>query len=123
MKSILFGLLAIQFTSCAFIYSGNNERKTQTKLVQKINAKAKDFAKCAKESDIFKKLEMSRVPVTLYLEIEKSGSLSKFQLDNKNYPSEFIDCVFNTVELIQFPKLESHDLIKLEQPFVFSSKS
>lgn len=109
-------------TSCANIFSGNKERKLQTEVISKINEKIPDFSKCAKATDVFSALNKKRIRVVLHLDIKPTGLVEKFKLDNTNYPENFTNCFFNTVELIQFPKFDSHELLKIEQPFVFTKK-
>ena len=119
MKYIISIILLANLSSCAFIYSGNKQRKEQTEIIRLIKEKNRDFAQCAKKTDIFKQLDQKRVPV----EVNKDAVLEKFKLDDKKYPGEFTDCLFDVVELIQFPKSTEFELIKVEQPFIFKAKN
>lgn len=115
-------LTVLLLSSCAQIFSGNKERKLQTEILARINEKAPSFGQCAKKSAVFDKLDKKRIRVVLFLNIKPNGSVEKFKLDGNNYPEDFTNCFFQTVELIQFPKFDSHELIKIEQPFVFNKK-
>lgn len=117
---LIFMLFLI--SSCSFIYSGNKERKLQTKIVSKITEKASKFGQCAKKTKLFDELDQKRVRVVLFLDINANGAVEKFKLDGNDYPEPFTSCVFETVELINFPRFDSHEVIKVEQPFVFSKK-
>lgn len=109
-------------TSCSFIYSGNKERKLQTKIVSQITEKASKFGQCATNTKLFDELDKKRVRVVLFLDINSNGAVEKFKLDGNEYPEPFTNCVFQTIELISFPKFDSHEVLKVEQPFVFSKK-
>ena len=108
--------------SCAFIYSGNKERKLQTEIIRLITAKNSDYAKCAKNFKIFKHFDEKRIRIVLYVDINIQGNIEKFKLDDRSYPEEFTNCIFQNVELIKFPKNEEHQLVKIEQAFIFTKK-
>ncbi len=100
----------------------DRQRKIQTEIVSRLSAQSARFAKCAKEADLFKKLKQDRIRVTLHLSINAQGQIEKFKLDDKDYPDTFSECVFKIADVIHFPKIEDHELIELEQPFIFSKK-
>ncbi|MBD65006.1 MAG: hypothetical protein CME62_07350 [Halobacteriovoraceae bacterium] len=106
--------------SCAFIYSGSKDREIQTQLHQILAEKSSDFAKCAKSSEIFEHFKSQRVTTTLFLDINPQGQLDKFKLDDKEYPDSFVNCVFDIVELLEFPRFDEQEVIELEQPFAFT---
>ena len=120
----LIGLLLLNLilTGCAFMRESGEHRHLQTEILNKITSKNKQFASCARNSDIYKALGASRVRVVLSLNINKHGELEKFQLDDQSYPMEFSDCVFETLELISFPSNKLDKMIEVEQPFIFSKK-
>lgn len=107
---------------CAFMRESGKHREIQTEILNNITSKSSDFAKCAEISDVYKALNQDRIRVVLYLNIDKTGELEKFQLDEQEYPAKFADCIFETLELINFPSNSDHDLIEVEQPFIFSKK-
>lgn len=115
---VLLGLIS----SCANIFSGNPERKLQTQVHAQINEKASQFRQCALDHKLFKAINSNRVRMVLFLDINSKGGVEKFKLDNAKYSEKFTDCIFNTVELISFPKFDSHEIISVEQPFIFSKK-
>lgn len=115
-------LIGIFFTSCAFMRESGEHRSLQTEILNKITSKSSEFAVCAKNGKIYQKLGRSRVRVVLHINIDSHGVLEKFQLDDKEYPSEFADCVFQTLELISFPSNKENKLVDIEQPFIFSKK-
>jgi len=115
-------LLVFLLTSCAFIFNGNKERKLQTQIHAQISEKAAEFRQCAVQNQLFKQFDKKRIRVVLFLEISANGAVEKFKLDDSKYPEKFTDCIFNTIELIAFPKFDSHELLTIEQPFIFSKK-
>jgi hypothetical protein len=122
MKRISLLLFFVLANSCAFIYTGNSERELQTKIHAKITEKAPRFRQCALDSKLFTQLNNKRVRIVLFLEISPAGAVEKFKLDKTEYPEKFSNCIFNTIELIAFPKFDSHEILKIEQPFIFSKK-
>lgn len=98
------------------------DRKIQTEILSKISLKASELAYCAKKSDLFKKFKRDRIRVVMYLSINSEAQVEKFKLDDKPYPEDFANCAFNIIDLIAYPRVKSHELIEVEQPFIFSKK-
>ena len=123
MNKILMIILASAFLgSCAFMRESGKHRNLQTQILSSITSKSSEFAKCAERSDLYQKLGDERIRVILTLNISKRGDLEKFQLDDKDYPGEFTDCIFGILELINFPSNEEGRLVEIEQPFIFSKR-
>ena len=97
-------------------------RDLQSQIYNSISSKNEDFGKCAERSQLYKKLKQDRIRVVLSLDINYNGELEKFQLDDKDYPSDFSDCVFGVLELVNFPKNSQKRIIEVEQPFIFSKR-
>ncbi len=119
---ILTLILTILLSSCSIFKDRSRERKIQTDIISRLNQKADQYAKCAKENKVFQKLKQERLRVILHLSINAQGQIEKFKLDNKPYPNNFSECIFKITDTINFPKIENHELIDLEQPFIFSKK-
>lgn len=117
---IIIGLISI--SSCSVMRESGKHREVKTKILKKIAEKRSSFAKCGRDSDIYKYFESNRVKVILYLNIDDKGQLAQFRLDNRTYPEIFSECLFDVVELISFPKNNEYKVIHVEQPFIFSKK-
>lgn len=115
-------LILLILGGCSLFSKNSRERKIQTTIIKSISSKSKQLSKCAKDSSLFTELDKTRVRVVLHLAINSQGQIEKFKLDNKNYPEDFSECVFKIVDLIVFPKIKNHEVIELEQPFIFSKK-
>lgn len=115
-------ILSLVLSSCSLFKQNTADRELQTKIIKNINAKTGQFAKCAKKTKLFKTLGKERVRTVIYLSLNKSGNVETFKLDDQAYPQDFSECVYEVVELIIFPRNKKHDLIEIEQPFIFSKK-
>jgi hypothetical protein len=122
MKKIITLLSLIALQSCSIIKNNSQERKIQSKIVNTLNSQSPKLSACAKKANVFKVFNQNRIRVVLYLTIDAKGSLRKFKLDDKIYPDEFANCVFQVVDLSIFPKSEKSQHIEIEQPFIFSEK-
>ena len=107
-------------TSCSTIVERNKKRALQSDIIRSLNSQNKTFSRCAKATNIFDHFKKERVRVEIQLTLNAKGQIDKFQLDDQNYPNDFVDCLFQTVDLIIFPKLESNEIIELNQPMIFS---
>lgn len=116
MKFLALALLV----SCSSFELRNEERTLQSKMIRALNEKTPQFAQCAKNHNLFSSLKKERVRVELLLNIGSKGRVDRFQIDNKPYPSDFVDCMFKTSEEIEFPKLKSGETVQLTQPFIFT---
>ena len=67
-------------------------------------------------------MKQERIRVVITLAINSNGEVEKFKLDKVTYPNGLSECFFTTIDLIAFPKFESHDLVELDQPIIFSKK-
>ena len=119
---ILSVILVFLLSSCSLFSGRERERKIQTEIISRLNAKSAQFASCAKQTKIFDHFKQQRVRVVLHLSINSEGQIEKFKLDGKDYPNEFSECIYQIADLIRFPKVDNHELIELEQPFIFSKK-
>lgn len=108
------------FISCSLVPNRARERQIQTEILANLTEKSENFSSCVKSNDLFNKLNTKRIRVVLELSIDSNGQVSKFKLDDQKYPNEFSECIFNTVDTIIFPKVKNHEVIELQQPFVFS---
>ncbi len=121
MKKVLSLIILIFIsTSCSTIKERNKKRSLQSETIRSLTAKNVTFGKCAKAADIFGHFKKERIRVELQLTLNEKGQIDKFQLDDKNYPNAFVDCLFQTVDLIIFPKLGANEVIQLNQPMIFS---
>ncbi len=114
--------LILIVNSCSLFPKRTRERKIQSDIVSRISSKVKKLSRCSKSAKIFKHLNADRVRVVLYLSINSQGHIEKFKLDDKAYPEKFANCVFKVLDLISFPEIKNHEIIELEQPFIFSKK-
>lgn len=122
IQKICYLTLTFLFISCSIFPHRARERKIQSDIVSKISGKAPNLSACAKKHKIFDHLKQERIRVVLYLSINNKGLVEKFKLDEKEYSESFTECMFKVVDLISFPKIKNHELIELEQPFIFSKK-
>lgn len=122
MKIIIHTLFLFCFFSCSSFKERDKKRDIQSNILRALNAKVTDFSKCAKVTDIFSILKQNRVRVELNLTLNNKGQVENFQLDNKQYPDKFVECLFQTIDLIIFPALEPSEVIQLIQPMIFSAK-
>ncbi len=113
--------LVLILSSCSLFLS-KRERVIQTEILQKLAQKGSQLAQCAKENKLFEKYDSDRVRVVMFLSINSEKQLEKFKLDKPDYPEEFVNCAFQVVDLISYPKIENHELLEIEQPFIFSKK-
>jgi hypothetical protein len=114
-------IVLLFLTSCS-LFMSQRERLIQTEIISKISAKAPLLAKCAKQSQLFEKFQQDRVRVVMTLTINSDQQIERFSLDRTDYPEDFSNCAFQIVDLIAYPSIENHELIKVEQPFIFSKK-
>lgn len=121
-KIIIHTILAISLISCSTFKERDKKRKIQSNILRSLNDKVPEFSKCAKVTDIFTILDKKRVRVELNLSLNHKGQVENFQLDNKQYPDKFVECLFETIDLIIFPALEPNEVIQLVQPMIFSEK-
>lgn len=98
------------------------ERVIQTEILQKLSQNAPQLAECAKRNKLFEAVGSERVRVVMHLSINSDRQVEKFKLDNPSYPETFVNCAFQVVDLISFPQIENHELLEVEQPFIFSKK-
>lgn len=111
----IFGLLA-----CADLSGRSEKQRIQSEINEALHAKSKEISQCLKTHDIFKKLGSNRLRLDVHLTISQEGRMEKFSLENdKNYPTQFVDCLFNVLDSTQFPKLNEGESIELSQPFIF----
>lgn len=122
MKKISLLLILLTLQSCSIIKSNSQERKIQSEIVNTLNSQSPKFSSCARKANVFKIFNQNRIRVVLYLTIDAKGTLRKFKLDDKIYPDDFANCVFQVVDLSIFPKSEKDQHIEIEQPFIFSEK-
>lgn len=124
MNRILAKLITILIliSSCTIFPERARERKIQSEIVSKLTNKSKKFSKCSRRSKIFNHFDSDRIRVVLHLSINSKGNVERFKLDDKNYPEKFANCIFKIVDLIKFPKIKNHEIIELEQPFIFSKE-
>lgn len=122
MKYIIHIFLGFSLISCSTFKERDKKREIQSNILRALNAKVSDFSKCAKATDIFSVLNNKRVRVELNLTLNHKGQVENFQLDNKQYPDKFVECLFETIDLIIFPALEPNEIIQLTQPMIFSEK-
>jgi hypothetical protein len=122
MKIIIHTLLVFCFFSCSSFKERDKKREIQSNTLRALNSKVKDFSECAKVTDIFTILKLKRVRVVLNLTLNSKGQVENFQLDNQQYPDKFVECLFQTIDLIIFPALEPNEVIQLVQPMIFSEK-
>lgn len=120
MKAIFLGLLL--FTSCSLIPERSRERQIQTDIIASLTEKSSQFANCVSDNKLFDKFNVKRIRIVLFLSIDSNGQVEKFRLDEQKYPNEFSECMFKVVDTTVFPKIKSHEIIELEQPFIFSKK-
>ena len=109
-------------TSCSLFPLRQRDREIQAQIISKLKLNAQDFAGCVKSNDLFNKLNKERIRVVMFLSINSKGQVEKFRLEDQKYPHNFSECIFNLVDAISFPEIKSHELIELEQPFIFSKK-
>lgn len=119
MKYLLSFIL---IASCSFFPQRKRERELQTKIISEINQQSFKLAECVKNSQLFNKFKQDRIRIVLFLSIDSRGQIEKFKLDDQKYPEAFSECAFKIIDSITFPKLGHHELIELEQPFIFSKK-
>lgn len=110
----------ILLISCSSLEQRDQERTLQSKMLRALNEKTPQFAACARENKLFSSLKQDRVRVEILLHIGSAGTVDRFQIDNKTYPSPFVDCMFQVAEEIEFPKLNQRESVQLTQPFIFS---
>jgi hypothetical protein len=121
-QKILMLLFTFTLISCSIFPQRVRERKIQSEIVSKISAKAPKLSSCARKHKIFQKFKEDRIRVVLSVSINNNGLVEKFKLDDKEYTEGFVECMFKVIDLISFPKIKDHELIDLEQPFIFSKK-
>jgi hypothetical protein len=122
MKIIIHTLFIFCFFSCSTFKERDKKREIQSSTLRALNDKAPVFSECAKVTDIFTVLNKKRIRVELNLTLNSKGQVENFQLDNKQYPDKFVECLFQTIDLIIFPALEPNEIIQLVQPMIFSEK-
>lgn len=115
-------LILASTLACSSIKERSKKRELQSKIIRALNSKIGSFAECAKKHDIYNDFKLDRVRVELQVKINSKGQVDMFQLDNKPYSEEFIDCLFKTVDIIIFPALDKDEAIELVQPMIFTKK-
>ena len=120
MKKLIFGLIFL--SSCTLVTDRNRERQLQTDIVAGITQEAPKLSQCAQDNNVFDLFKLDRLNMTLFLSINSDGQIGKFKLDKRKYPESFSECVYKVVNQVKFPKIKSHEVIELEQPFIFSKK-
>ena len=114
------GYLAIIFLfSCDSIRERQKDRDLQTRVMHKINEQTPKFAKCAEQKKIYKTMDKTRIRMELMLSVNDQGKVQSMTTDDRQYPPEFLDCIYDIVEKIQFPKLGANEEIQLVQPLIF----
>ena len=108
-------------TSCS-LFMSKRDRLIQTEILQKLSLKAPQLAECAKRNQLFESLKSKRVRVVMQISINADRQIEKFKMDDPNYPESFVNCAFQIVDLISYPQIENHELLEVEQPFIFSKK-
>jgi hypothetical protein len=98
------------------------EKDIQNEILSNLTEKSPQFSDCLKSNQLFKKFNTKRIKLVIFLTIDSKGHIEKFNLDEKKYPNLFSECIFNVVSTISFPKIKNHELIELQQPFIFSLK-
>lgn len=116
MRFFAFALLL----SCSSFEHRNQERTLQSQMIRALNEKTPDFANCARKHELFSALKQERVRVEVQLNIGSNGKVERFQIDSKPYPNQFVDCMFQVAESVDFPKLDKGETVELVQPFIFS---
>ena len=117
-----FCWLALAFLTSCSLFMSKRERVIQTEILQKLSLKAPQLAECAKKNELFEKFGVDRVRVVMQLSINSERQVERFKLDRTDYPESFVDCAFQVVDLISYPKIENHELLEVQQPFIFSKK-
>ncbi|MFT6630947.1 MAG: hypothetical protein ACJAS4_000891 [Bacteriovoracaceae bacterium] len=120
-KTILL-IFTFSLISCSIFPQRVRERKIQSEIISKISVKAPNLSNCASDHKIFAHFKEDRIRVVLSISINNKGLVEKFKLDDKPYNEDFVECMFKVIDLISFPKIKNHELIELEQPFIFSKK-
>ena len=119
---IRFLPLILILSSCSILPERYRQREIQTEIISKMTEKSPEFSKCIETNQLFTKFNTKRVRIVIFLSIDSRGQIEKFKLDQKKYPNEFSECIFTTLDTVSFPKIKNHELIELEQPFIFSAK-
>lgn len=109
----------IIFAACSSFEQRDQARTLQSKTIRALNAKTPEYAKCAKKHGIFEVFGQDRIRVEIMLAIGSRGQVDRFQIDNKDYPAKFVDCMFEVSETVDFPKLKPGESAQLTQPFIF----
>lgn len=107
-------------TSCSLFSNRHDKRKLQTKIYEKITAKAKDLSHCASKTKLFEHQNSVRVKVSLTFSLNSSGQIERFKLKD-DYPVEFTDCLFKKIDAIDFSNLiDDNMIVNVGQAFIFS---
>lgn len=121
MNKIIMCLVILIITlGCSSIKERSKKRDLQSKIIRSLNSKIQNFSNCAKKHNIYDAFKQDRVRVELQLKINNKGQVDMFQLDNKAYSEQFVDCLFKTVDIIIFPALDKGEAIELTQPMIFT---
>lgn len=120
MFSMRYFVVLFLIIACGLLPERTREREIQTEILSNLTQKSEDFSTCVKKNDLFNKFNTSRIRIVVKFLINSNGQVSQFQLDEKKYPKEFGECIAHTIEQITFPSIKGHEVIELQQPFIFS---
>src|SRR5690606_10130087 len=118
MKKLLMpSFIAFVLISCADLTQDREQKKVQNGINQALSKKTEKLSNCARHHNIFERLKSEEVQIEVHLVINENGRMDKFTIENdRSYPSEFIDCLFNTLDEVEFPKSHPGETIELDQP-------
>jgi hypothetical protein len=119
MSKILIFTLFLTTFGCSFFQKGHKERSLQTKIVQKLENRQKEFFGCSKATNLYEAMGQSRIRILLSLRINDQGKIDKFSSKTPNLPESFLDCVFKIIDTIKFPELDENEAVEIEQPLIF----
>ena len=113
-------LFAVILISCADLMKSDGKGKIQNEINQSLAKNARALSTCAHTHALFDQLQSEEIRIDVHLVINENGRMDKFTTENDmSYPSEFIDCIFNTLDKIDYPKSATGEVIELDQPLIF----
>lgn len=115
-------IILLSLVSCSLLPENSRKRKIQTEVVRTLTDRAPELSKCISENDLFEKFQTDRIRILVYLTINSKGQVEKFKLDEQKYPNEFSECIFQKIDSVSYPKIKEHEVLNLEQPFIFSKE-
>ncbi len=118
--NILFFVFFI--SSCSIFEQRDKKRKIQTEVLKVIYSQKIKLEICAKNEDLFDRLDAERIRFTLLLSINQKGNIHSFSLQETIFPQKFGECLFKNLEKIEFPKFSDYEKIDVIQPFILSQE-